>query len=59
MNRSNILGVAKLAGVSASTVSRVTSGNAVVRPETRQRVKEAMEMARGWPDSTSVLGAAQ
>ena len=43
MNRSNILGVAKLAGVSASTVSRVTSGNAVVRPETRQRVKEAME----------------
>jgi len=42
MNRSNILGVAKLAGVSASTVSRVTSGNAVVRPETRQRVQEAM-----------------
>ena len=55
MNRPNILGVAKLAGVSASTVSRVTSGNAVVKPETRQRVREAMEMLGYKPNPAAQL----
>ena len=34
--------VAKLAGVSHQTVSRVINGSAHVRPETRRRVMEAM-----------------
>lgn len=53
MNRSNILEVAKLAGVSASTVSRVTSGNAVVKPETRKRVEEAMQKLGYKPNSAA------
>lgn len=53
MNRSNILEVAKLAGVSASTVSRVTSGNAVVKPETRKRVEEAMQKLGYRPNSAA------
>ena len=53
MNTSNILEVAKLAGVSASTVSRVTSGNAVVKPETRQRVQEAMDKLGYKPNSAA------
>lgn len=53
MNRSNILEVAKLAGVSPSTVSRVTSGNAVVKPETRQRVQEAMNKLGYKPNSAA------
>lgn len=53
MNRSNILEVAKLAGVSASTVSRVTSGNAVVKPETRQRVQDAMDKLGYKPNSAA------
>ena len=53
MNRSNILEVAKLAGVSPSTVSRVTSGNAVVKPETRQRVQEAMDKLGYKPNSAA------
>ena len=35
--------VAKLAGVSAQTVSRVANGSSNVRPETRERVMQAME----------------
>ena len=50
-----IIDVAKLAGVSKSTVSRVISGKGSIRPETRARVEEAMaalnfvpnQMARG------------
>lgn len=53
MNRSNILEVATLAGVSPSTVSRVTSGNAVVKPETRARVLEAMEKLGYKPNSAA------
>lgn len=37
-----IIDVAKLAGVSKSTVSRVISGNGSIRPETRKRVEQAM-----------------
>lgn len=36
--------VAKLAGVSAQTVSRVANGSDLVRPETRDKVIEAMQM---------------
>jgi len=37
-----IIEVAKLAGVSPSTISRVLNGTAVVAPETEQRVREAI-----------------
>lgn len=37
-----IIDVAKLAGVSKSTVSRVISGKGSIRPETRKKVEEAM-----------------
>jgi LacI family transcriptional regulator len=40
---SNILDVARLAGVSRSTVSRVISGNGVVKSETRDKVLNAIE----------------
>jgi len=40
---STILDVAKLAGVSRSTVSRVISGNGAVKPETRIAVDSAIE----------------
>jgi len=53
MNRSNILEVAKLAGVSPSTVSRVTSGSAVVREATRKRVQEAMDKLGYQPNSAA------
>ncbi|WP_333812001.1 LacI family DNA-binding transcriptional regulator [Timonella senegalensis] len=39
----SILDVARFAGVSAQTVSRVSTGSAAVRPETRDRVLVAME----------------
>lgn len=35
--------VAKEAGVSPQTVSRVANGSAAVRPETQSRVEEAMK----------------
>mgnify|MGYP003818306975 CR=1 FL=1 len=38
----NIRKIAKIAGVSASTVSRVLTGNAKVREETRQRILQAL-----------------
>jgi len=40
---STILDVAKLAGVSRSTVSRVISGNGAVNPKTRKIVEKAIE----------------
>lgn len=35
--------IAKAAGVSPQTVSRVANGSDAVKPETRQRVEAAME----------------
>lgn len=40
----SIADVAKLAGVSSQTVSRVSNGSDLVRPETRDKVVEAMQM---------------
>ena len=40
--RSGVRDVARVAGVSTQTVSRVINGHANVRPETRERVLEAM-----------------
>jgi DNA-binding LacI/PurR family transcriptional regulator len=45
--------VAELAGVSVATASRVATGNAPVRPETRQRVEEAMRQLLYLPDGRS------
>lgn len=36
--------VARVAGVSAQTVSRVANGSALVRPDTAERVRQAMEL---------------
>ncbi len=41
--RANLADVARRAGVSSQTVSRVVRGASVVAPETRQRVQEALE----------------
>ncbi len=40
---SNIIDVAKLAGVSVATVSRVINGNQKVKPDTEKRVNEAIK----------------
>ena len=45
--------VAKLAGLSAQTVSRVSTGALNVRPETRKRVLDAMEQLRYTPNSAA------
>lgn len=41
--RASLADVARMAGVSSQTVSRVVRGSAVVAPETRQRVQAAVE----------------
>src|SRR3954453_397876 len=41
--RVTVLDIAKAAGVSRSTVSLVLQGSQLVRPSTRDRVREAME----------------
>ena len=46
----NISAVAKRAGVSTATVSRVMNGTANVSPETAQRVREAVEALNFYPD---------
>lgn len=45
--------VAKLAGVSAQTVSRVSTGAEVVRPATRERVLRAMQQLGYTPNSAA------
>ncbi|HEY8721917.1 LacI family DNA-binding transcriptional regulator [Pengzhenrongella sp.] len=49
----SIADVAALAGVSAQTVSRVSTGHASVRPQTRQRVVDAMEQIGYSPNSAA------
>lgn len=46
----NITAVAKRAGVSTATVSRVMNGTANVSPETAKRVREAVEALNFYPD---------
>ena len=41
--KATIVDVAKLAGVSVATVSRVVNANYPVKEETRQKVKKAIE----------------
>ncbi|WP_029663353.1 LacI family DNA-binding transcriptional regulator [Cellulomonas sp. KRMCY2] len=45
--------VAKLAGVSAQTVSRVSTGTDVVRPATRERVQQAMQQLGYTPNGAA------
>lgn len=47
----NIVDIAKLAGVSIATVSRVLNGTARVRPETRERVMAVVEQHRYTPNA--------
>lgn len=60
---SKLLEVAKLAGVSKATVSRVINNNDTVSPQARQKVLEAMEALKLQPhnlkrssESSSILG---
>jgi LacI family transcriptional regulator len=54
MPRSTIVEVAKAAGVSKATVSRVLSGNyAYLRPETRRRVEQAIQQLGYRPSSVA------
>ncbi len=56
----NLRDVAARAGVSVATASRVASGSAGVRPETRERVERAMRdllyVAPGRAPSTGAIG---
>lgn len=47
---STIKDIARLAGVSKSTVSRVVSNNGVVKPETREKIERAMKEANYTPN---------
>ncbi len=49
----NIMQVARLAGVSHQTVSRVLNGHQTVRPETRARVEAAIKELRYRPSSAA------
>lgn len=51
--RASMIDVAARAGVSAQTVSRVSNGQANVRPETRERVLEAMRELGYRPNSAA------
>lgn len=53
MNRSSILEVAKLAGVSPSTVSRVTNNSSIVKVSTREKVQDAMKKLGYQPNSAA------
>jgi LacI family transcriptional regulator len=50
LSRARLSDVARLAGVSAKTVSRVIAGHSSVSPETRQRVLEAAQRLRFRPN---------
>jgi LacI family transcriptional regulator len=50
LSRARLSDVARLAGVSAKTVSRVISGHSNVSPDTRQRVLEAAQRLRFRPN---------
>lgn len=50
-NKVNIYVIAKEAGVSVSTVSRVLTGNAPVKPETKRRVMDVIEKYDFRPNS--------
>ncbi len=49
----NIFDVARLAGVSHQTVSRVINGHPSVRPQTRERVEEAIKQLRYRPSTAA------
>ena len=49
-NRPTIIHVARVAGVSRSTVSRVLNNSGAVEPETRSRVEAAIAMLQYEPD---------
>jgi LacI family transcriptional regulator len=49
----NITAVAKRAGVSTATVSRVINGTANVSPETAERVRNAVEALNFYPDTNA------
>ena len=49
----NIFDVARLAGVSHQTVSRVINGHLSVRPQTRERVEEAIKQLRYRPSTAA------
>jgi LacI family transcriptional regulator len=46
-------GIAKLAGVSSATVSRVINGSSLVRPETVDRVRKVIEEMKFFPNSSA------
>ena len=49
----NIMEVARRAGVSTATVSRVINGTAVVTPETAERVRQAIADLNFYPDTNA------
>ncbi len=53
--RANIYDVAKLAGVSHQTVSRVLNGHASIRPATRARVEAAAKELNYQPSALETL----
>jgi LacI family transcriptional regulator len=46
-------GIAKLAGVSSATVSRVINGSAFVKPETAERVRRVIDELKFYPNSSA------
>lgn len=46
-------GIAKLAGVSSATVSRVINGSTLVRPETVERVRKVIDQVRFIPNNSA------
>jgi LacI family transcriptional regulator len=46
-------GIAKLAGVSSATVSRVINGSTLVRPETVERVRKVIEEVKFFPNNSA------
>jgi LacI family transcriptional regulator len=46
-------GIAKLAGVSSATVSRVINGSTLVRPETVERVRKVIEEVKFFPNNNA------